>query len=397
MKASQRVALEMSEKREKLNALLAVDELTEDQRAELGTLTTRLQELEIEARAAILAEGETTVTKTTVTDGESDELRSLIGRANVGNIFEAALEHRATDGVEAELQTHYRLPANPIPLALLETRAVTSAPGQVAQNQSAIIPGVFPMSCAAFLAVDMPTVPTGDAVYPVLTTNADVHTPAENAAAAETTGSFAADVLSPARLQSSFFYSREDRARFSGMDAALRSNLSDALSDGLDKQILTGTEGLFSGTKLPNHNVTAVTSYANYRSELGYGRVDGQFAGSVGDIRIVMGASTYGHAAGVFRSANAGDRAALEDLMSVTGGVKVSAHVPAATGAHKQECVIRLGSRRDMVAAIWEGVTLIPDEITLAANGQIKITAVMLHAVKILREAGFYKQQVQIA
>ena len=397
MKASQKIALEMSERREKLNALLGVDELSDDQRTEMGSLTERLQQLEIEARAAILAEGETTVTKTTVTDGESDELRSLIGRANIGAIFEAALEHRATEGVEAELQTHYRLPANAIPLALLETRAVTPAPGQVAQNQAAIIPGVFPQSCAAFLSIDMPTVPTGDAVYPVLTTSADVHTPAENAAAAETTGSFAADVLSPARLQASFFYSREDRARFSGMDAALRSNLSDALSDGLDKQILVGSEGLLTGTKLPNHNTTAVTSYANYRAELGYARVDGTFAGSVGDIRIVMGASSYGHAAGVFRSANAGDRAALEDLMSVTGGVKVSAHVPAATGAHKQEVVIRLGSRRDMVAAIWEGVTLIPDEITLAANGQIKITAVMLHAVKILREAGFYKQQVQIA
>ena len=397
MKASQRVALEMSEKREALNALLAVDELTEDQRSDLGKLTSRLQELETEARAVIMAEGETTVTKTTVTDGEGDELRSLIGRANIGNIFEAALEHRATDGVEAELQTHYRLPANAIPLALLETRAVTPAPGQVAQNQAAIIPGVFPQSCAAFMSIDMPTVPTGEAVFPVLTTNADVHTPAENAAAAETTGSFSASVLSPARLQASFYYSREDRARFAGMSEALQSNLSDALADGLDLAVLAGTNGLFTGTNLANHNVTAVTSYANYRSELGYGRVDGTFAGSVGDLKIVMGASTYGHAAGVFRSANAGDRAALEDLMSVTGGVKVSAHVPAATGAHKQECVIRLGSRRDMIAAIWEGVTLIPDEITLAANGQIKITAVMLHAVKILRESGFYKQQVQIA
>ena len=110
-----------------------------------------------------------------------------------------------------------------------------------------------------------------------------------------------------------------------------------------------------------------------------------------------MGASTYGHAAGVFRSANAGDRAALEDLMSVTSGVKVSAHVPAATGAHKQECVIRLGSRRDMVAPIWEGVTLIPDEITKAGAGQIVITAVMLHAIQILRSEGFYKQQTQHA
>ena len=243
----------------------------------------------------------------------------------------------------------------------------------------------------------MPTVPVGEAVYPVLSTNATVGTPAENAPQAETTGSFSADVLSPSRLQASFFYSREDRARFSGMDEALRMNLSDALADGLDKQILAGTEGLFTGTKLANHNVAAVTTYANYRAELGYARVDGTFAGSVGDLRIVMGASTYGHAAGVFRSANAGDRAALEDLMSVTGGVKVSAHVPAATGAHKQECVIRLGSRRDMVAAIWEGVTLIPDEITKAANGQIVVTAVMLHAVKILRAEGFYKQQTQHA
>ena len=396
MKSSQRVALEMSEKREKLNGLLGVDELSDEQRTEMGTLTERLQQLEIEARAAILAEGEPTITRTVITDGEDRELRSLIDRASVGMIFEAALEHRATDGAEAELQAHYRLSANAIPLAMLETRAVTPAPSDVGQSQSTIIPGVFPQSCAAFMGVDMPTVPVGEAIYPVLATNATVGTPAENAAQAETTGSFTADVLSPRRLQASFFYSREDRARFAGMDEALRSNLSDALSDGLDKQILTGTEGLFTGTNLSNHNVTAVTSYANYRSELGYGRVDGTFAGSVGDLKIVMGAATYGHAAGAFRSANAGDRAALEDLMQVTAGIKVSAHVPAVAN-NKQNAVIRLGARRDMVAAVWEGITLIPDSVTLADKGQIKVTAVMLHAVKILREAGFYKQQLQHA
>ena len=117
---------------------------------------------------------------------------------------------------------------------------------------------------------------------------------------------------------------------------------------------------------------------------------------SVADLRIVTGAATYGHAAGVFRSDNAGDRAALEDLQAVTAGVKVSAHVPAASG-NKQNSIVRLGMRRDMVAPIWEGVTLIPDEVTKAANGQIVVTAVMLHAVKILRKAGFYKQQNQTA
>ena len=55
----------------------------------------------------------------------------------------------------------------------------------------------------------------------MLTKELDVRTPAENAAAAETTGSFSTDVLSPSRIQAAFFYSREDRARFAGMDAAL--------------------------------------------------------------------------------------------------------------------------------------------------------------------------------
>ena len=397
MKASQKIALEMSTKREALNALLGLDEMSDEQRSEMGVLTTRMQQLETEARAAILAEDVPTITTTTVTDGEDRELRSVIDRANVGNIFEAALEHRATTGPEAELQAHFHLAANVIPLTLLETRAVTPAPGQVAQNQSAIIPGVFPMSCASFLSIDMPTVAVGDSVFPVLTTNADAGTPAEGASQAETTGAFSASVLTPSRIQASFFYSREDQARFSGMGEALRSNLSDALSDKLDKEILSGGSGLLHGTILGNHNASAVTSYASYRSELAYGRVDGVFAGSVGDLKIVMGAGTYGHAAGAFRSANAGDRAALEDLMSVTGGVKVSAHVPAVDSANKQNVVIRLGLRRDYVAPIWEGVTLIPDEITKAASGQIVITAVMLYSVKLLRAEGFFKQQTQHA
>ena len=50
-----------------------------------------------------------------------------------------------------------------------------------------------------------------------------------------------------------------------------------------------------------------------------------------------------------------------------------------------------------MVAPIWEGLSLIPDEVTKAASGQIVITAVLLHAVKVVRAAGFYKLQTQHA
>ena len=402
MTKRQKLLLEQSEKRQRLNELLGKDEMTDDERAEMESLTSRMQALEPELRAAIVAEGEAETRDRTEfgNDPEGRALADLTRRASAGDIFAATLEHRATDGATAELQAHYNLGANQVPLAMLrsavEARAVTPGPANVGQNQSMIVPGVFPQACAAFLGVDMPTVPVGEAVFPVLSTNATVGVPAENAEQAETTGSFTADVLSPARLQASFLYSREDRARFAGMDEALRMNLSDALSDKLDQQILNGTSGLLNGTVLANHNVSTVTSYAGYRSDFGYGRVDGTYAMGIGDIRMVVGSATYGYMAAQFRSANAGDRAAVEDLMDVTGGVKVSSHVPA-VASDKQNAVIRLGMRRDMVAPIWEGITILPDEITKAANGQIVITAVMLHAIKLLRSGGFFKQQAQIA
>ena len=235
----------------------------------------------------------------------------------------------------------------------------------------------------------------GEAVFPVLTTSADVNVPAENADSDETAGAFSAEVLSPSRLQAAFFYSREDRARFAGMDAALRMNLSEALSDKLDQQILNGTEGLLNGTVLANHNVSAVTTYALYREQFAYGRVDGKYASGTSDLRVVMGSGTFAHAASQYRGNNDNTDALM--AMGAAGvDVKVSAHVPA-VAANKQNAVIRLGMRRDMVAPIWEGVTLIPDEVTKAANGQIVVTAVMLHAIQVLRAGGFYKQQSQHA
>ena len=147
--------------------------------------------------------------------------------------------------------------------------------------------------------------------------------------AAETTGAFSADVLSPARLQASFFYSREDRARFAGMDESLRQNLNDALSDGLDKQIISRySNGLLTGTNLANNNVSTVTNFALYLSQFGYGRVDGTYASMTADLRAVVGADTYANMGAQYRNDSV-DRNALDRLMEITGGIKVSAHVPA--------------------------------------------------------------------
>jgi len=385
-----------------MRALLASDEMSEEQRTELDTLTQRAETLEVEYRAAVVAYPD----PVEVTDEgpEQRELAQLTQDANAGEVLEAVLEHRATSGREAELQQHHGLNSNQIPLSMLfEQRAVTPAPADVGTNQQPIIPPVFPATAAAFLGIDMPTVGVGEVNYPVLTTGATVGTPAENAPQAESTGAFSATVLEPSRLQASFFYSREDRARFAGMDSALRMNLEDSLSNELDKQILAGGTGLFSADDtsksgsdpvLADHASSAQITYAGYRAAA-YERVDGTWAQDIGAIRVLVGNQTCASMASLFRSDNAGDRAALEDLMAATGGVRVSAHVPA-KASKKQNTLFRLGMRMDAVAPVWEGVTLIPDEITKAANGQIVITAVMLYAFRVLRTGGFYKQEFQL-
>ena len=389
----QKLELRQSQIRSRL-ADLGREEATADGKKEIDGLSVEYSSNEARVRALMVSEDAPVVTVK-----ESAEREELYAKASVGDLVYALVNGRSgvADGAMAELQKERGLGANEISIRQLapEKYAVTPAPSDTGQKQEEIIPYVFPQACAAFLGVHMPTVGVGEAVFPVLTKTLEVRTPAENAAAAETTGTFSADVLSPSRLQASFFYSREDRARFMGMDEALRENLSMGLADGYDKAILAGPNGLLTATNLANHNVTSVTDFPGYISELGYSRVDGRFASMTADLRLVVGSGTYAHAGSIYRGNNS-EETALDRLMRMTGGVKVSAHVPA-VAANRQNVVIRRGMNRDMVAPIWENVALIPDEVTKAADGQIVITAVMLHAVKVLRAAGFYKQQTQHA
>ena len=380
-----------SDIRVRLSELGGETEVTDEIRSELSALRKEYADVERQTAALIVAEP-TPIISTTA---EGTEYRAMIAKANVGTIFDDLLSHRATSGVEAELQTHLGLEGNQIPLDLLrgnlEERAVTPAPANVGEVQQTIVPYVFPQSAAAFLGVDMPTVPVGEAVYPVLTKELDVRTPAENADADETTGSFSADVLSPSRIQAAFFYSREDRARFAGMDAALRANLTEGLADGLDAEILSGTNGLFTGTNLPDNAQTTNDDFDSYLSHLVWDQIDGRYAAMASDLAMVVGAATLKDLGSTYRNTTV-DRSALDRIMELTSGVRVSAHVPV-PATNRQNVVIRRGMSMTAVAPVWEGITIIPDEVTQAKKGQLVITAVMLFAMKVLRTgAGLVKQ-----
>ena len=389
-------ALRLSEIREALNDLNAVTDQTEAQQTEERDLLGQLKTTEVEYREALTAQADEHAT--VPVNGEDREYRALLGRGNVGRVLTAVVEHRSVDGAEAELQQHRGLASNQIPLELLrvpvEHRAVTPGPDHVGTaEQPAILP-VFAAGVGAFIGADRPTVDAGTVAYPVLDQRPTVGGPhTDSTAVDETTGSFSSSLLTPGRCQASYFYKRTDAARFASFDMALRQALNGGLEEKLDKD-LVGV--LLRGVNLPNHAATAVTTFAAYLSQFGHSRVDGRYAAALGDVRAVVGAPTYAHMGNQYRSNNA-DYSALDALDKKTAGVRVSAHVPAPV-SKKQNAVIRLGMHdRAVLQVLWDGVTLVPDEVTKAKTGEISITAILLAATKILRADSFYKQETQHA
>ena len=385
-----------------INRLQAVETRSTDEDTELTTASAEYGDV----NGQLVAEGEREHTRIEAarlvhtTDPAERELRSLCGRSNVGKIITAVMERRSVDGVNLEMQQAFGLGPNQAALEMFrrEMRAVTPSIANVATEEADVLTPVFSTGSGFFLGVDRPAVPQSDAVYPVLTTRATVGGPHNDSTdVAETTGGYSADLLAPERIQASFIYKRVDAMRFPAMDPSLRLALNGGLEEKLDYEIIAGAAGLLTGTNLANNNVAAVTTFADYISRMGYARVDGRYAAELGDLRTVAGAGTYGHMGSVYRSNNA-DYSVVDSLMAKTAGVRVSAHVPAVSAAHKQNAIIRLGMRRDMVQPTWQAVTIIVDEYgELAGKGEIEVTAVLGMNTKILRADGFFKQQTQHA
>ena len=397
MTAAQTIQIRLSECRQRLNELLGIETRSAEEQTEMEALTNEVSAKEPELRAALAAEPDP---QEVVVEGDAEtrELALLTERANVGAVLLAVTEKRNCLGPELELQQAHKLAENQIPLSMLqiEQRAagLTTAPTNVGTSQAEIVQPVFANGAGAYLGITRPTIPAGDAVFPVLATRPDVGGPhSDSSDVPETDSTFNADLLAPERIQASSVYRRVDAARFPNMDSALRMALNAGLEEKLDYEVLRGTEGLLTGAKLANHNKQGETTHAQYLSQFCFGRVDGRFAAEQSDIKVVLGSGSYAHAGSTYQATP--HLSALDALMAKVP-VRVSAHVPAVAST-KQNNIIRLGMRNDYVQPMWMGVTIIVDEVTGSGTGQIEVTAVLLTNTKILRAAGFYKQQVAVS
>ena len=179
----QGLQIKQSSIRENINSLLGNDSRTEEQQKELEKLTGEGQRIEPEIRAALVAEPDPNETRVEG-DAETRELQRLTERANVGAILSAAFEKRSTSGEAAELQKHFGLGSHQVPLEMLrinravEERAAATVPASIGDaSQGEVITPVFSSGDGAFMGVERPTVPAGDAAFPVLSTSPSVKGP----------------------------------------------------------------------------------------------------------------------------------------------------------------------------------------------------------------------------
>ena len=414
MLTSQKIQVQLSEIREKINSL------ADDADAEtLNGLTGEYQRLEAQLRAALLVESadeERDRQERSQDDGSGAEIRTL--RRLVGLVdFVRETEGTPLPTPAQELRAALvgTDDAGYVPLEMLglmgnldiEDRAdaVTNATA-IQENQRPIQPRVFNIPAAEYLGVEFPTVPVGTASFPRLSagTTADARSPgAELDGAAATITN---EQITPVRLTASYTYGAESLANVDGFEAALRGDLQSVLMEKRDSLCINGqaasgndspaVEGIISGLSDPT-NPTAVFAWDDVLSAFD-DPVDGKHAMTSEAVRMLVNADTYKAARKLtLGTATVNDDKLLRELLP-SARFRVSAAMPSTANTVATYLTYAASSPvRTMICPQWAGVQLINDMYTKAKSGQRILTALLICGFQLGDTAAYRRGEFKIA
>ena len=414
----QKLLLEQSELREKVNAILGDDERGDEERAELAKHTARLQELEPELRAAIVAnqaaenEAEVETRLGANGDGEKAETRRLLEKANVVRFAQSALTGTALPTELRELNESLDAPERMadggvlIPWQALEVRAdavvdTTNLTGPTAMRP--ILPRLFGRDILADLGVRLDNA-MGVTAWPIMTAGATAEQTSEGAAIDADAASFTRQELKPRRLTARYRWTVEMDAEIGNdLERALRMDITSAMRSAMSKQVIDGNgtapnvTGLFQRLSRPARGSTY-----DYQAFAGTATsaVDGIHADAEGQVSVVCSVDFYTTAAGVYRDGTA--ETALQALSARARSVRATSFIPngpttgGASGRQDEAQVILHGGndrRGDSVAAMFSrGVVAIRDPYTAAAEGETILTLYQLWDCYTALRQGAYKR-----
>ena len=415
MKKSVKLALRASEIRSDVNKLDPGEDTLEKRRELLRQLDT----VETEYRAALTeeAEAESSLPDANGITPEERAFRALESKAELRHAIHAVMDGKPLTGAAKELQEHRGLSGHDLPWEMVAPRpapraeqrvdAVSPAPADSHLQQHGIIGRVFARSATMTLGVQMPQVAVGEQNYPVITTTDTAAILAKDAAEGDSADAgITAHVIEPVRLQRSYVFRREDQAVLSGLEEALRNDLSMAVSDLLDRQVLAGdgtTGAQFSGFLatlanggLPGRSDTpARVTFALAAGETARG-IDGKYAGGLSECAVVIGDDTARDLASKFQ--NQDSDSALAYMGRTTMKTMASANVPAVASLFQEGILSRMGaSGTNSACPVWSSMFMIRDEISGRKSGKIAITVGMLAGFDILRAGAYQRLKFKVA
>ena len=317
------------------------------------------------------------------------------------------------DGAEAELAAAAGVQGIPLELwdvpRPAEQRAVTPAPGTVGINLDPIRPQVFANSIAPRLGIGMPRVMSGTYATGAITTGQSATPLAKSGPAVGTAGAITVMTATPKRVSARLELTLEDIAAVgqANFESILRENLSLALSDELDDQVINGDgaapnlAGIFERLANPSAPGATVAAFDDFVTAFA-GGIDGLWANTVKDVAIVAGVDTYQRSAKTFRdiaTADLGDKAFADYAMMNFGGWWTNRRMPATVSHVQQAILYRMGrsmmggsgAMRTAVCPHWNEIS-IDDIYSGSAKGERYFTMHVLLGDVILVQPSAYAQ-----
>ena len=289
---------------------------------------------------------------------------------------------RASSGAESEAQSAWGIQGDQIPVAMLGIeQRVINAPDSSGSGTNPIMAYVFGAGIAQVANIGLPMIPSGQAVFPSFTSALPATRPAAGAVNTDQDPGMRGQLLTPQKVQANTSINVEDRGLYPGLGQAVAAHLADAVAAGLDLQALLDNNGFLDETSsplTPPADPGSATTWAEYSKMLTDG-IDGKFAMTYADVRLILGQETFSDADIIYRNNNSNE--SVVERISRLGNITVSARIPDAA-SNVQDILRVKGTQQGVVQPLWPGIT-IEDIYSSSKEGQIRFTATALAAFSV--------------
>ena len=402
----QKLELRASAIRGRLAQLGGMVEQTEESRSEIERLRTEYVDVEQRSTALVIAGDAPEVATKPSEDGEARELRSLRGSVDFGNYIAGAVSGSYNlRGAESEYNQHLGIQDNWFPLELLagkesvEERAKRD--GESGVSQGTWLDRVFHSTAAMNVGVSFRNVAPGVASYPITTVGGSPVQRGREEAVTESTYTQVVTEIKPSRAAVHGVYTIEDDARLPGLSESIERDMRAAMMEQIDLKVFSGDAGAnetgadIVGLKTAGIGESTITQTNKVKADetlkLFLAFVDGQYAASMSDLRVVVSVGSNVLWLGSIHNSAADNQTIGQFLMAsglnwtTRGGIELNT----ANGNFGAYIGLSRGIDGAAIAAVWDAGQLIRDPYAGAKKGEVELTLNYLWQFALPRTANF--------